>query len=51
MIRDARQALHSAGFARKGPRVDMPDDVQRVAYHEPCTFCGTARGCKHRLTA
>jgi hypothetical protein len=35
-----------------GRPVFVPDDIQRLAEHEPCFYCGTARGlCRHRRAA
>ena len=43
---------YSTGHALRGGRVQMPEDVERVCVHEPCFYCGEARGlCRHRKTA
>lgn len=28
--------------------MEVPADIRRVETSEPCTFCGVARGCRHR---
>ena len=45
----ARQ--YSAGLDRRGPIVQVPDDIERLEHHEPCFLCGSARGCRHRMAA
>jgi len=43
---------YSSGLDRRGAVVVVPEDVQRVAIHEPCPFCGVARAmCRHRIAA
>lgn len=38
---------HAAASA--GSRTFVPEDIERVCVHEPCFFCGEARGlCRHR---
>lgn len=51
MTREEYALKWKGGHARKGNSVTVPADVERVQWHEPCGFCGTARGCKHRLAA
>lgn len=41
---------YSSGHARNGCRTTVPDDIKRLTVHEPCFFCGEAKGlCRHRV--
>lgn len=51
MNRAKYQEQYSTGHARNeaGVRTYVPEDVERLTVHEPCFFCGEARGlCRHR---
>ncbi len=53
MNRESYAKNYSTGHARNGSPVQVPDDVQRVTEHTPCTFCGVRAGlpCRHRRLA
>lgn len=47
-----RERLSSVHRSYKGHTIVIPDDIERVTIHEPCPYCGTARGmCRHRIAA
>jgi DNA polymerase III alpha subunit (gram-positive type) len=43
----------TTGYRHPGGPVVVPDDIERVSEHVPCTFCGHAphAPCKHRRWA
>lgn len=54
ITREQYQREYSGGYnrAQGGLQIVVPDDVERVAEHEPCGYCGQARGpCRHRRWA
>lgn len=49
MNKEEYRKNYSTGHALNGARTFVPEDIQRVSVHEPCFFCGEARGlCRHR---
>jgi hypothetical protein len=43
------QRNYATSHAKNGGRVQVPEAVERVSVHEPCFFCGEAKGlCRHR---
>jgi hypothetical protein len=51
MTREEYARKYAGGYNRTGQPVRVPEDVQRAEHHEPCFYCGTARGCRHRVAA
>lgn len=52
MTREDYARDYATGFDRRGPLTSVPEDVERVAVHEPCFRCGVSRAlCKHRRLA